>query len=502
MGGTRALMLSEHERAVLETLKREGGKLEASELAKKANLPLPTVMAALELLKSKGAVRDEVSIVKKFYLTEAGRENLIEGFPEERLLRLLVESGGRLDAPAASRVLGSKASVAIGELKRRGALAIERGVLLLTKNIEQELQREKTALREIHERGSTADSQALASLLRRGLIAEKIEREVRVVYVPAVADRLLAETALYVAKLSSDDIATGRWRELTLKEYNVEAEPPETHPGLEHFFDLFIEKVRSVLRDMGFTEFDYSFIVQEFWNFDMLFQAQDHPSREIHDTFWISYSTDGILDAEPELVERVKRVHERGSSGGVRGWGGEWSIEVAKRFVLRTQMTSATIRALSNRPKPPFRIYSIGRVFRPDQIDYKRLPEFTQLDGIVSHSGFTFRDLLSILKDFFSRLGFEKVKFKPAYFPFTEPSVEGYVYFEGRGWVEVFGAGLFRPEILEVLGYSDNVGAWGMGLERLAMKLLGVNDIREFYSKDVSKLRELHTRALRVLGEL
>jgi phenylalanyl-tRNA synthetase alpha chain len=252
---------------------------------------------------------------------------------------------------------------------------------------------------------------------------------------------------------------------------------------------------------MGFKEFNYNFILQEFWNFDILFQAQDHPSREIHDTFWLDYSSDTILDASPDLVEKVKRIHEKGGSRNIRGWGGEWRESVARRYILRTQMTSATIRALSTRPSIPFRIFSIGKVYRPDQVDYKRLPEFTQLDGIISESGFTFKDLLSVLKDFFTRLGFEKVKFKPAYFPFTEPSVEGYVYMEERGWVEVFGAGLFRPEILEVLGYTENVGAWGMGLERLAMKLIGVEDIRLFYSREIDVLRKHYSKALRALGE-
>lgn len=496
-----ALMLTENEKRVLEALKQGGGKLSVEELEKATGLPKSTVMAIIELLKSRGAIREEATLRKRYALTKTGLDNLQNGFPEEVLIELLKRRGGSSPLKEVLEAMGQRGNIAVGELKKRGAVTIERGEVRLEKDISGELMREKAVLKEIAEKGYSEEEEVVRSLLRRGLLSEKIGREQRVAYVPQVADRLLAEARSYITKLTSDDILTGRWREAVFKEYNVEAYPLTLYPGLRHFFDIFLDKVRMILRDMGFTEFNYDFIVQEFWNFDVLFQAQDHPSREIHDTFWLDYSEEEIVGTSRELIEKIKRIHERGGANGIRGWGGEWREDVARRFILRTQMTSSTIRALSLRPPVPFRIYSIGKVYRPDQIDYKRLPEFTQLDGIISESGFTFRDLLSVLKDFFGRMGFERVKFKPAYFPFTEPSVEGYVYMEGRGWVEVFGAGLFRPEILEVFGYSENVGAWGMGLERLAMKLMGVDDIRTFYTKDVETLRRYYLRAIKSLGE-
>ena len=494
-------MITENERIILEKLREAGDKLSIEEIQRLTGLSQSTIMAVIELLKSKGAIREEAHLLKKYILTDIGIDNLEKGMPEEILLDLLKKSGGKTTIKSIIDLMGPKGNVAIGELKKRGAIVIEKNEVRLLKDVSEEILKEKEALKEVKEKGFSSDTDVISSLLKRGLIEEKLERKVKIVYVPQIADKLLAEAKTYITKLSSDEIVSGRWKEVVLKEYNVEARPPSLYPGLEHFFELFLEKVRLVLRDMGFKEFNYNFILQEFWNFDILFQAQDHPSREIHDTFWLDYSSDTILDASPDLVEKVKRIHEKGGSRNIRGWGGEWRESVARRYILRTQMTSATIRALSTRPSIPFRIFSIGKVYRPDQVDYKRLPEFTQLDGIISESGFTFKDLLSVLKDFFTRLGFEKVKFKPAYFPFTEPSVEGYVYMEERGWVEVFGAGLFRPEILEVLGYAENVGAWGMGLERLAMKLIGVEDIRLFYSREIDVLRKHYSKALRALGE-
>jgi phenylalanyl-tRNA synthetase alpha chain len=94
-----------------------------------------------------------------------------------------------------------------------------------------------------------------------------------------------------------------------------------------------------------------------------------------------------------------------------------------------------------------------------------------------------------VLRDFAQRLGFKEVKFRPSYFPFTEPSVEGSVYHPQLGWIECLGAGMFRPEVLESLGIDYPVAAWGIGIDRLAMALLGISDIRELYSRDLKFLR-------------
>jgi len=243
------------------------------------------------------------------------------------------------------------------------------------------------------------------------------------------------------------------------------------------------------MRDLGFEEIDGDYVELEFWNFDALFQAQDHPARDIHDTLQVLNPQLGSLKGIEDLVSRVKEVHENGGSCGSRGWGYRWSLDIARRVILRTHTTALTIKYLAYHKEPPIRVFTIGRVFRAESIDYKHLPEFYQLDGIIMEKGFTFRKLLGLLKEVAYRIGVKELKFKPGYFPFTEPSVEGYVKLEGIGWVEVFGAGLFRPEILHALGVKYPVGAWGLGLERFAMAVLGFNDIRDLFSYDVSKLR-------------
>lgn len=493
------LSLTENERKLLAAVINMGGSAWADELARATGLPPSTVMSLVELLKSKGLVKEENVYREEYRLTPQGEEALLEGLPEEKLINLLASRGGAISAREAREVLGDKVSIAIGEARKRGAVVIEKGVLKLTVHPTTAIESDKKALQKIREEGKPPEEsgELVKDLLRRGLVERRLRKRVRVTAVMPVAKRVLERGVTAVSRLRSEDIVTGRWRTLVLKDYNVEAEPPYTYPGTEHFLLRFIEIVKRIMFEMGFTEVRGPTVVQEFWNFDALFQAQDHPSREIHDTFWLKHEEPEI-QAPPQVVERTRRVHETGGTTGSRGWGGSWNPRVAARLILRTQTTSVTVRALSQGPEVPFRIFTIGKVYRPDAIDAKHLPEFYQLDGIISEPGMSFSRLLGTLKEFFNRLGFEKVRFKPAYFPFTEPSVEGYVWMEGKGWVEVFGAGMFRPEILEITGAGENVGAWGIGLDRIAMKFLDMEDIRLLYTRNAAQARNLGEKLTRV----
>ncbi|MEM0083745.1 MAG: phenylalanine--tRNA ligase subunit alpha, partial [Candidatus Nezhaarchaeales archaeon] len=177
-----------------------------------------------------------------------------------------------------------------------------------------------------------------------------------------------------------------------------------------------------------------------------------------------------------------KRIHEE-------RWGYKWSEEQAARLILRSHTTAVSARFLAGKPKPPVRMFCISKVFRPDVIDATHFIEFTQVDGIYGDKGVNLRSLFGILQDFVKRLGFEDIKFRPSYFPFTEPSVEGSVYHPKLGWIECLGAGMFRPEVLESLGIDYPVAAWGIGIDRLAMALLQISDIRELCSRNLKFLR-------------
>jgi phenylalanyl-tRNA synthetase alpha chain len=241
---------------------------------------------------------------------------------------------------------------------------------------------------------------------------------------------------------------------------------------------------------MGFTELYGGIVQQSYWNFDALFQPQDHPAREMQDTFYLKETL-----PLPPGYERVKAMHETGGETSSTGWGGVWKEEKAEQCVLRTHTTSVSIQHLANNPNPPVKAFCIGRVYRRETIDTTHLAEFEQLEGIVMDEGVNFGNLLGILREFYHRMGFEGVRFKPSYYPYTEPSLDAEVFVEGIGWIEMGGAGIFREEVTAPLGIQYPVLAWGLGVSRIAMLRLGLKDLRQLHHSDIAFLRE--TPALR-----
>ena len=444
-------------------------------------------------MKSRGLV--DVIERKRFFVktSEEGLEYLEKGLPEERLIKELQARGGEADVRDLVEALGKEVfRIGISWAKKRGWISIEGGKAKLIKF--ESLERHRDTLREFAQ-GIEVDEErlrdpVLQELIKRGLLVVKEIRDRIVILRDDALEkaRKLLEIQEVVTHLTRELIASGRWRQVALKPYNLEALPPTRYPGRKHFFIEFVKMVREVMLALGFEEIRYDYVVPELWNFDVLFQPQDHPARDVYDVFYVGKASS--LSAYLEIVERAKEVHEGKARCGSRGWGYEWSVEKASMLILRSHTTAATIRYIAEKKEPPARGFCIGRVFRRDRMDATHLPEFTNFDGVVMEKGFSFRKLLGLLTQIMKSLGFEKVKFRPAYFPFTEPSVEGEVYIEGMGWIEIFGAGMFRPEVLEIVEAKAPVGAWGMGLERIAMALYGINDIRDLYSRDVDYLRK------------
>ena len=239
---------------------------------------------------------------------------------------------------------------------------------------------------------------------------------------------------------------------------------------------------------MGFAEVVSPMIESAFWNFDALFQPQDHPARDMQDTFYMRHPAETPLP-DAKIVEPVRRTHEDGWETGSEGWGYTWSPERSKQVVLRTHTTAATIRALAANPNPPGKFFCVGWTYRNETISFKHLPVFHQVDGIIIDEEANLASLMGTLQEFYSKMGFGRVKFKPAFYPYTEPSVDVVVYMESRGkWLEMGGAGIFRPEVTLPLGCKYPVLAWGLGIERLAMLRFGLSDIRELYRPSLDAL--------------
>jgi phenylalanyl-tRNA synthetase alpha chain len=160
--------------------------------------------------------------------------------------------------------------------------------------------------------------------------------------------------------------------------------------------------------------------------------------------------------------------------------------------VLRTHTTPVTLQHLAGQKENAARFFSVGRVFRNEKVSYKHLVEFHQVEGVATAPKASLRDLMGLQKEFYARMGIKKVKFWPTFFPYTEPSLQSMVYNDRlQKWVELFGMGMFRPEVTKPLGIKNPVLAWGGGLERIAMLRFGLDDVRDLYGNKLSWLRSV-----------
>lgn len=276
----------------------------------------------------------------------------------------------------------------------------------------------------------------------------------------------------------------------TLRKYNIQLPPARISGGALHPYKAFLDEVKFKFVSMGFAEMRGPLVESEFWDMDALFMPQFHPAREIHDVYFVKGQPHDQTIPKA-TIDCVAAAHETGGASGSRGWRYAFDSERTRRLILRSQGTSVSARTLGEGPQNPGKYFSIARCFRYDQVDATHAPDFFQVEGIVLGAEIHFRTLLGLLTLFAKEVArAEDIKFLPAYFPFTEPSVEMHVRHPKLGWMELGGAGLFRPEVTGPLGVDVPVIAWGLGLDRMAMVALGISDIRDLFSSDLALIRE------------
>lgn len=445
-------------------------------------------------------------------IKEQGQKAIDNGFPERKIAEIIFNSGKRLKIGEVSKhgdIEQFEVGKALKWLVRKNLAVKDRGDLIVEEKPSEALFADEILIDKLSKiEKSTLDkliqnnddlsesvyNEAISLLKGRESWFSLKERKIKQIKLNEKGMAVVQEgikASIEVGQLTSDMIASGQWKDLILKNYDVslEAEMPET--GRFHPFMKIIDQSRKVFLEMGFDEIESPHVESGFWDFDALFQPQDHPAREMQDTFFLSRPDNCSLPAD-ELVNKVKNTHENGGDSGSVGWCYKWDPAKAKQAVLRTHTTAATVRSLASNPEGPRKVFCVGRVFRRETIDYKHLPVFYQVDGIIIDKNASFANLLGTLKAFYKKMGFSKFQFRPAFFPYTEPSVEIFVWHhKKKDWIEMGGAGIFRPEVTEPLGCKSPVLAWGLGLERLAMFRYELNDIREIYLPDLKWLREV-----------
>ena len=448
--------------------------LTISEIIKKTGLQSDQVRRGIEWLKLKNLVDVKESTDIHYNFGEKGNEAIENGLPERRLVNEIEKGNTTFDK--LKPILGLDFNAAIAYAKKNDWISITKNEksteLSLNKDRKESLE-EKFIIscksqqeNETNEIKVSADSLfAIASLKKRpDFIVE--------------SSTTIKKISLTVKgkKINLDDLSQSSGA------IDVEATVPKVFAARTHPLKDTIDEIREIFVTLGFSEIYGNMTQSSFWNFDALFTPQDHPARELQDTFYL----DGISAKKITTPEQIRKVSESHK----KNWRYHWDINEAKKMVLRTHTTCVTIKHLAETKPDEARVFSLGRVFRNEKVSYKHLVEFNQIEGIVVGKDANLRNLMGIQREFYKRIGITKIKFWPTFFPYTEPSLQTMVYNERLGkWVELFGMGIFRSEVTKPLGITKPVLAWGGGIERIAMLKYGIDDVREFYNNNLSWLR-------------
>lgn len=292
-----------------------------------------------------------------------------------------------------------------------------------------------------------------------------------------------------IGEVTSKMLMSGEWKNGAFRGYNIAIPPARVIPGRINPYVQFLESVKDKLCSLGFQEFDGPLVETEFWNGDALFMPQFHAARDIHDVYRVKNPTHAKSIEEPYLTN-IANVHKDGGNSGSRGWNYEFDRDFTRRLILRSQGTVLSAHQL-HKAEIPGKYFGIARCFRYDKVDATHLSDFYQTEGIVLGENANLKTLLGFLEMFAKEIaGATEVKYVPGYFPFTEPSIEVHIKHPVLGWFELGGSGIFRPEVTKAMGVDCPVLAWGIGIDRMALMALGLNDLRELFSEDIEKVRQ------------
>uniref|UniRef100_A0ABI8ARW3 Phenylalanine--tRNA ligase alpha subunit n=1 Tax=Felis catus TaxID=9685 RepID=A0ABI8ARW3_FELCA len=525
---------------LLRQLATADGGLDSAELAAKLGVEHQAVVGAVKSLQALGEIIEaELRSTKRWELTAEGEEIAREGSHEARVFRSIPPEGlaqSELMRLPSGKVGFSKA-MSNKWIRVDKSAADGPRVFRVVDSVEDEVQRRLQLVQ-----GGQAEK--LGEKERSELRKRKLLTEVTLkTYWVSKGSAFSTSISKQETELSPEMISSGSWRDRPFKPYNFLAHGVLPDSGHLHPLLKVRTQFRQIFLEMGFTEMPTdNFIESSFWNFDALFQPQQHPARDQHDTFFLRDPAEA-LQLPMDYVHRVKRTHSQGGYGS-QGYKYNWKLEEARKNLLRTHTTSASARALyrlaQKKPFTPAKYFSIDRVFRNETLDATHLAEFHQIEGVVADHGLTLGHLMGVLREFFTKLGITQLRFKPAYNPYTEPSMEVFSYHQGQGgtwswegegclrlptlspgpfhcqahsqahcqtqhhphdlpcpspsstglrkWVEVGNSGIFRPEMLLPMGLPENVSviAWGLSLERPTMIKYGINNIRELVGHKVN----------------
>ncbi|QGA80099.1 phenylalanine--tRNA ligase subunit alpha [Candidatus Nanohalobium constans] len=453
------MRLSSQAIRVLEKLKQSGEK-SVTEFEEEG-FDQATVNRALLELEEENLVKTEEQEEIIQEITEKGEKVLENGSPEHNILEQL-DSG---ITPISD--LTGNTNIGVGKAKQKGWIEIDNGKVSKTdkgENIDIDPVKEKLENENFDD-----------ELGERGLISSEPQKT-KTLYLTEEGE-----------KIDIEEIE---------EDFNVEAQAETPTTGKKHYYKEILRFARQTWLEMGFEEMEGNYVVPSLLNFDALYTPQDHPARELHDTFFVENPETADLSEYGDKVNHIKETHENGWETGSTGYGGDWSHEEAEKNVIRTHTTAISARRLHdidiNEEELPKKFFIVGRNFRNETVDRTHLAEFYQTDGIVVGKDLNFKNLKGYISKFFEKMGYDKFRLIPSYYPYTEMSVEVQVWDEeAEEWLGMGGAGMFRPEVAKpMLGFEAKVLAWGLGIPRIAFMAAGLEDIRELYRNDIEIINE------------
>jgi len=460
-------ILHDIEKKIIDALQKKSEQT-PEQLCESTELSIDQIRRGIEWLRLKEFANVIESSKVTISLGRNGIDSLKNGLPERKLMDLIKDSSKSFEE-IRKTLSGAGFNAAIANAKKNGWVNIEKtdsGSTISTKEKPVETPEEK-----------------LISLIGdKSIPEEQIENKLALKFLLQRPDYVLQN-----AEKSKIISLTERASQIdtTLSDIgaiDVEADAALVYAARTHPLKDTIDEIREIFVKLGFSEIQGNLTQSSFWNFDALFTPQDHPARELQDTFYIE-NLKSQNQASSTQIKQVSKSHSQ-------NWHYDWKLSESQKMVLRTHTTCVTIKYLAEQKPDEARIFSLGRVFRNEKVSYKHLVEFNQIEGIVIGNNTTLRDLMGIQKEFYKQLGLTKIKFWPTFFPYTEPSLQTMVYNEKLGkWIELFGMGIFRPEVTKPLGIDKPVLAWGGGIERIAMLKYELDDVREFYNNNLNWLR-------------
>jgi phenylalanyl-tRNA synthetase alpha chain len=496
--------LQEAEALVLKVLRPQHGR-KIEELAKELKLAPEAVARASLWLQNKQLV----SVIEHKHfsicLEGLGNQYALKNLPERKFLQTISKRPMFPDEIAKEASLDKQETMfSLGFWKKKSAISLEDGKIYITDNGKEYLNKltlEEQFIKSLHFVGeikaedmSAEDTAAFQEFQKRGL-ARKVEKKIRELTITPLGVSVAAaiDTTSRIGQLTPAVLKTGQWKTAAFRRFDITAPVPKLWPGKKQQYKAFLDEVKEELVAAGFEEMSGPVVETSFWNNDALYMPQDHPARGIHDIYFVNEPKYANLKKYDKFVKAIAKVHQNGGTTGSTGWQYDYNEKEASRLVLRSQGTALSARMLANPDiKVPGAYFSVARVYRPDKLDATHLIEFNHCEGIVLNEGLSLRHLIGLLTEFTKKItGSDKLRFRPHYFPFTEPSIEADIWHPVlKRWTEAFGAGILRPEVTQPFGIKVPVLAWGIGIDRLFMIRNSINDIRQLFSQDIEYLRE------------